>query len=173
MTKQEVKKMAQSAEAYDFELFEGSAVRKRRVEEAPQQVVREPEILEFTAPKKHTKSLPKLLKMLAVVLCGAIIFSLAASLLYSQAKLTEASENLADTQKVLLEQQSVETQLRSRLTEKYTEDYIESYVADRYNMRKATQSQIQYFSVHQNDLGKVVQSEEGGPIARFLRQIFG
>ena len=112
-------------------------------------------------------------KDLAVVLCGAIVFSLAASLLYSQAKLTEASENLADTQKVLLEQQSVETQLRSRLTEKYTEDYIESYVADRYNMRKATQSQIQYFSVHQNDLGKVVQSEEGGPIARFLRQIFG
>ncbi len=165
--------MAQSAEAYDFELFEGSAVRRRRVEEAPQQVVREPEILEFTAPKKRAAALPKFLKMLAVVLCGAIVFSLAASLLYSQAKLTEASESLSDTRQVLLEQQSVETQLRSRLTEKYTEEFVESYVASNYNMRKATQSQIQYFSVYQNDLGKVIQSEEGGPIARFLRSIFG
>jgi len=163
-----------SSSAYDFELFEdyaSTAVRKQKAQEvyAP---VSEPEIIELPQQKKHPKA-KKHLKLMSLILCGAIIFSVVASFIYNQALLTETTEDLRAIQEVLDEERSVEIQLRSKLSEKYTTEYLAAYAAENLDMRKISPSQIEYFSVYKNDVGVVHIEEESNIFVKLFNQIFG
>ena len=81
------------------------------------------------------------------------------NLIHSQAVLTELTEEVSEAQTALTEQQSIETQIQAQQAEKYSLPAVREAAED-LGMRKVSQSQIQYFSVSDQDQGTVLQAEE-------------
>lgn len=149
------------AEAYDFSLFEdhghaSAAVRKPQQEAAVQP---KGKILAFPDAHPVHRNKGKVLRAVTRVLFAAVIFGFVMNLIHSQAVLTELTEEVSEAQTALTEQQSIETQIQAQQAEKYSLPAVREAAED-LGMRKVSQSQIQYFSVSDQDQGTVLQAEE-------------
>lgn len=149
------------SEAYDFSLFEerghaSSAARKVYPEKNAQP---KGKILVFPDSHPIRRNKGKLLRAAVSVLCAGVIFGFVINLVHSQAILTELTEEVNTAQTALEEQQSIETQLQAKQAEKYSLPAVQEE-AEKLGMRKVSESQIQYFSVSENDKGTVVQAAE-------------
>jgi len=148
-------------EAYDFSLFEergqaSAAVRKPQPERPVQP---KGKIIEFPDAHPVRRNKGKLLRAAVSVLCAAVIFGFVINLVHSQAVLTELTEEVSTARTALTEQQSIETQIQAQQAEKYSIPAVQEAAED-LGMRKVSQSQIQYFSVSDQDKGTVIQETE-------------
>ena len=148
-----------SAEAYDFSLFEergqaSSAARQVQPKKEPKG-----KILEFPESRPVSRNKGKLLRAAGTVLCVAVILGLVVNLIHSQVVLTELTDQITTAQAALSEQQGVAAQLQAEQAAAYALPAVEER-AEEMGMRKVSQSQLRYFSVSEEDQGTVIREAE-------------
>ncbi len=157
--------MADLSGAYDFSLFEDRAMSALPVEDP--QVRRERRqrgnIVELPQKELEKNRKPKHHPFRAALatLSFLVVFSTMVSIVYSQVRLTELTEDINQASQDLSEAKSREIQLSMEASEKMNGTEVEEYVKKQLGMSKITEGQVTYLNVTQEDKGTVVEDVEG------------
>lgn len=101
------------------------------------------------------------------VVCVAVVFTMVMSLIYGQVQLTELTEEINTAQSDLAQLESVEIQLQMKATSNMNVDEIKAYAENELGMEKIKNSQISYVNLAQQDVGTVVEKDQGNIFQRF------
>lgn len=146
------------------EAFDANAARKLNAQ-PKRQPKKRAEIIRLTekelrhARRKGINPFRTVMSIAAV----AVAFTLVATVIASQVKLTELTEDINGMTTQLAQLESVEIQLQMKATSNMNIDEIESYAKNELGMEKVKNSQITYVNLADKDKGEVV-AEEGGNI---------
>lgn len=144
-----------SNEAYDFTLFE-----PKRQQEVPQ---RKSNIIELPKEKleenRRTRNNP--LKAVSGFLALAVMLGMVGTMVYGQVQLTELTDQLNSTTKILNENKSVYTQLKMKSDSQLSLETVENYATQKLGMKKIEQNQIEPVELSKGDKTQVVQGGAG------------
>ena len=132
-------------EAYDLSLFDvENKSNKNNVIEMPRNT--------FNA--KKAKRL-KITNMLSLALCSTVLVTIVFTMVYTQVRLTELTEEINIATKELEEEQSIYTQLQMKADSELSLRIVEDYAKNNLNMAKTEPSQINYIKLDSGDKGQV------------------
>lgn len=146
------------------EAFDANAARKLNVQ-PKRQPQKRAEIIRLTEKELRHARRKGINPFKTVMSIGvvAIAFALVATVIASQVKLTELTEDINGMTTELAQLESVEIQLQMKATSNMNVDEIEAYAKNELGMEKVKNSQITYVNLADKDKGEVV-SDEGGNI---------
>jgi len=142
-----------SNEAYDFALFEP----KRQQQQVPQ---KKSNIIELPQEKleqnRRTRTNP--VKAASGFLALIVMLGIVGTMVYGQVQLTELTDQLNSSTKVLSENQSVYTQMKMKSDSQLSLETVENYATQKLGMKKIEQSQIEPVELSKGDKSQVVGS---------------
>ena len=141
--------------AYDFSFFESSAAAEQRFGSI-KYIIRIPEEQLEINRRKHYRPTT----VIATFLLFAITASVLATMIYSQVRLTELTEQINAANKQLEESKSITTQLEMKVEAKLSLREVEEYAQNTLGMTKTEASQIHYIQLSEGDKEEVVETEE-------------
>lgn len=155
--------MAYSSEAYDFSRFDNTVMDNTvPVREPKRQERKRSRVIEL--PQKELEKNRKVKKhpfrMMATTLCIGLAFSIVISVVYSQVRLTELTEEINIATQTLAQEESLEVQLTMQAAEKMNGSEVEEYAKNQLGMSKINEGQVHYVNVAQEDKGTVVNPQE-------------
>lgn len=132
-------------EAYDLSLFDiNGESNKNNVIEMPRN--------SFNVEK--VKKL-KITNMLSLALCSTVLVTIVFTMVYTQVRLTELTEEINIATKKLEEEESIYTQLQMKADSELSLRIVEDYAKNNLNMAKAEPSQINYIKLDTGNKGQV------------------
>lgn len=111
------------------------------------------------------------LKVAALMVCTAVIFSLVAYSVYGQVQLTELTESINETTTQLSQLQSVEVQLQMQATSNMNVPELEEYAKNDLGMEKINSEQITYVNLATADKGTVIVEDSKNIFEKLLAAI--
>jgi len=142
-------------EAYDFTLFE-----PKRQQEVPQ---KKSNIIELPKEKleENRRARNNPLKAVSGFLALAVMLGIVGTIVYGQVQLTELTDQLNSTTKILDENKSVYTQLKMKSDSQLSLETVENYATQKLGMKKIEQNQIEPVELSKGDKTQVVQNGAG------------
>ncbi len=146
--------MTQSGAAYDLSRFEQTAPRvKPQQHQQPQLKV----VKTSTRAKAKTK---RMLAMFKVAFCAIALVTVAATVVYTRAVLTEVGESINMASKELKELKSENGRLAAELESKLSLRNVEEYATVNLGLSKIEQDQIEYVNLSEGDKIELAQTGE-------------
>lgn len=165
-------------EAYDFSLFEERNINTAEdIQSAPQEHVQE-------SPKKNVVRIPERqleknrrprihpLKAMVNAISFAVIFVTMFSIVYSQLKLTELTEEINEATQALEAANAVAVQLEMKSIEEMTAQDIEAFAKESLGLSKVTQNQVVYLNAASKDAGEILIESEKGWLSQLKDKIY-
>ena len=143
-----------SSEAYDFALFEP----KRQQQQAP---LKKSNIIELPKEKldQNRRARTNPVKAASGFLALIVMLGIVGTMVYGQVQLTELTDQLNSSTKILSENQSVYTQMKMKSDSQLSLETVENYATQKLGMKKVEQSQIEPVELSKGDKTQVIVSE--------------
>lgn len=159
-----VKMMDKRNSAYDLSLFEDKP--KKRKERS--NVVKMPR----KKWKIKTKRRLKLGTVLYTAIISSAIVSIFSVMIYGQVQLTELTDKINSSNKVLAESQSTYTQLKMKAESEFSLSSVEEYAENELFMRKIEPSQIEYIVLSNGDKAEIKNDLKKDSILDKIKNMF-
>lgn len=150
--------------AYDLSLFEDKP-QKRNTQSNVVKIPRK-------KWKIKTKKKLKLGTALYIAIISSAIVSMFSSMIYGQVQLTELTDKINESNKVLAENQSIYTQLKMRSESKFSLKSVEEYAENELFMRKIEPSQIEYIVLSNGDKAEIKNDSKNDSIFDKIKNMF-
>lgn len=149
--------MPNQSNAYNFELFEPN--RQLEQPKPPQKS----NVIELPKEKLEQNRKPKLrpIRAATVVVSFAVLVGIVGTYVNGQVQLSEVSDQLSTTEKLLQEQQNVYSQLKLKSDAKLSMQAVETYATQKLGMQKTSRSQVTAVELSKGDKSEVVTKSSG------------
>lgn len=119
---------------------------------------------ERSSKKKNVKRFSRrtfdFARIALVVLFGAAVVFIVASIIHGQVQLTELNQEIVNAKAQLAEQQSIYTQLEMKVDSSISTAVVEDYAKKDLNMKKAANSQKEFVNLSEGDKAEVTITSE-------------
>lgn len=151
--------------AYDFSLFETNKNNIENIEniEKKAEENEQSKILEVMSEEDLMKLERRKHNPLAIIiflLCSVIIFTVAATLVKSEAMISELNSQITSAENELQEQENAYSQYQMQVESIYSLRVIEDYAKNELGMVKIENNRKEFISLSEGDKAEIIQSSE-------------